>query len=104
MIGIQEVLDGILNGAFDDDFDRIYDAIKARQKLRNAAKLLEFKSGDRIRVSKRVSPKYLAGSLGTVVTTTPSRVTIKLDDDNGRFSAGTEIGFHPATVELIEST
>lgn len=83
-----EVLSAIAGGASDGKTDDLYRAIKARVKVVGDINASSIDIGDRVRLTN-ISPKYLNGLPGTVLTRGNGRFDIKIDEghDTGRYGS-----------------
>ncbi len=88
----RSLLDAIADGELDDHLTALADAIRARERLldtvRSASALATLCVGDRVRIRPQVSPRYLAGQLGTVVAIDDRTATVRLPAPIGRFETG----------------
>jgi hypothetical protein len=88
----RSLLDAIAEGELDDHLGAIAGAVDARRRLLHTIDsshmLATLCLGDRVRISQRVSPGYLAGLDGTVVEIDDRAATVRLDFPVGRFESG----------------
>jgi hypothetical protein len=88
----RSLLEAIADGELDDHLSALADAIEAREQLlhtvRSASVLANLCVGDRVRIRSHVSPRYLAGLLGTVVAIDHRAATVRLPAPIGRFDTG----------------
>jgi hypothetical protein len=88
----RSLLDAIAEGELDDHLGAIAGAVDARRRLLHTIDsshmLATLCLGDRVRISQRVSPRYLAGLDGTVVEIDDRAATVRLDFPVGRFESG----------------
>ena len=88
----RSLLDAIAEGELDDHLGAIAAAVDARRRLLHTIDsshmLATLCVGDRVRISQRVSPRYLAGIDGTVVEIDDRTATVRLDFPVGRFENG----------------
>jgi hypothetical protein len=78
---------GIINGEYDDDLERIRQAIRSREKeasrKRAEVNMLTLEPGVRV-VMRGLSPKYLNGRTGTIVPASPGygarAIAVKQDE------------------------
>lgn len=84
-----DVVSGILFGMFDEDLDKLKDAIRTREKAKR--EFLEFVPGDRVKFNAKTRPAYLQGVEATVTGLRRTKVTVQIDEDHGRFLAGRPI-------------
>ena len=86
------LLEAIAGGQLDDHLTGLAEAIHARRQLlytvRSATALSSLCVGDRVRVNRAVSPRYLIGLQGTVVDVDDQAATISLQRPVGRFKSG----------------
>lgn len=83
------VIAAIVNGEVDDSLDRIRQAIKDRENTIASVALYTLDVGDRVRL-KGLSPKYLNGLTGTIVSRprgNSKRFGVKLDTPHPRFGS-----------------
>lgn len=78
LITFEDVLDYILDGASDEEIDRIWDAARTRQKVLRAKAAALVSVGTRVSLTD-ISPKYMAGLTGDVTDITGSRATVRFD-------------------------
>ena len=86
----------IINGDYDDDLDRIIEAVKSRRRenseRRGRINALTLKPGTRVRL-KGLSPKYLNGLEGEIITDPlggsgkKHRIAVKLDHPARRYGS-----------------
>lgn len=104
MTSIDAVNDAIFRGDYDDHFDSIQQAIKARQGMLEYHKFWTIKAGDRVRLVN-LRPKYMVGATGVVLNKKQSRVTVKLDAEwmarNPRSRFSSEVDVTPNMIENI---
>jgi hypothetical protein len=88
----RSLLDAIAEGALDAHLGAIASAVDARKRLLHTIdsshRLATLCVGDRVRISRRVSPRYLAGLDGTIVEIDDRAATVRLDCPVGRFESG----------------
>jgi hypothetical protein len=88
----RSLLDAIAEGELDDHLGAIAAAVDARRRLLHTIDsshmLATLCVGDRVRISQRVSPRYLAGLDGTIVEIDDRAATVHLDYPVGRFESG----------------
>ena len=88
----RSLLDAIAEGELDDHLCAIAAAVDARRRLLHTIDsshmLATLCVGDRVRISHRVSPRYLAGLDGTIVEIDDRAATVHLDYPVGRFESG----------------
>ena len=78
-IEFSDVLDYIIDRADDEDIDRLYEAIKVRNKALRARAAAAVRIGADVTLTA-VSPKYLVGMTGTVVGIKGQRADVELDE------------------------
>jgi hypothetical protein len=90
--GERSLLDAIAAGELDDHLDALAAAVGARRQLlhtvRSATRLMSMCEGDLVRINERISPRYLAGSYGTVIDIDQAAATVQLQRPVGRFNSG----------------
>jgi len=79
-----DVAAGIIKGDFDEYLDNLSAAIRQR-KNDKAPKAQDFAVGDRVKYISSVRPKYLAGLYGTITDIRRTKVSVKPDEQRGRF-------------------
>jgi hypothetical protein len=88
----RSLLDAIAEGELDDHLGALAGAVDARRRLLHTIDsshmLATLCLGDRVRISQRVSPRYLAGLDGTVIEIDDRAATVRLDFPVGRFESG----------------
>jgi len=90
--GAETIVGLIATSGLDDDLALLSQAIHRRRRdLAQAQSVRALGSlgvGDRVRVNRQVSPRYLQGSIGTVAGWSGQRVVVLLDEPIGRFTNG----------------
>lgn len=75
---------GIVNGDFDNQLDKIGEAVSMRRKtLRDKQKqmnLLQFSQGDRVRTKGNLSPKKISNQRATIIEKKRTRFVVDFDD------------------------
>jgi hypothetical protein len=98
------LLDQIAAGELDPHLTAISDAIRARQELlqtvSSAKALAMLNVGDRVRINRHASPRYLHGVQGTVVELDDRTATVCLHRPVGRFTSG-EIRCPPLVLDRL---
>jgi hypothetical protein len=88
----QSLLDAIAGGELDAHLGALAAAIDARRELLytidSSHRLATLCIGDRVRISDRISPRYLAGLDATVLEIDDHGVTVRLELPVGRFKSG----------------
>jgi hypothetical protein len=79
---ITEVINAILDGDLDDDFEDLVEAIQARRKDIEAHRFIDLRVGDTVRIIG--GKKYLIGAEAEVVEKRVTKVTIRFPQDMGR--------------------
>lgn len=77
---------GIINGDFDEDLDRIRDAIRTREKALLSTKAFSFRVKDRVRFNDHARPKYLVGIEGVVEKVNQSSLVVRIGKEGGRYA------------------
>lgn len=90
----------IRGGAHDDELDAIIQAAQLRKKAL-APTVYDFQIGDRVRFSNTTRPQYMRGVEATVIARRQTKLTVRIDHDNGRFRAGANITAPAAILEKI---
>jgi hypothetical protein len=100
----RSLLDAIAEGELDDHLGAIAAAVAARRRLLDTIDsshmLATLCLGDRVRISQRVSPRYLAGLDGTVVEIDNRAATVRHDFPIGRFESG-RVRCPPVALEKL---
>lgn len=98
------LLDQIASGELDAHLVAIGEAIRARHELLhtiNSQKALATLSvGDRVRINRHASPRYLHGIQGVVVELDPHAAIVCVHRPVGRFKSG-EIRCPPLVLERL---
>ena len=88
----RSLLDAIAAGELDEHLGALAAAVDARRRLlltvRSAAALATLRVGDVVRITEKVSPRYLIGLHGTVVGMDDQAATVRLEQAVGRFVDG----------------
>jgi hypothetical protein len=86
------LLDAIADGELDDHLTALAEAIHVRQRLlhvvRSSTALAALCVGDRVRINRAASPRYLSGLQGVVVDVDDEAATVHLPRPVGRFQSG----------------
>ena len=82
-VTMAEVIDYILDHADSADIDRVYEAAKMRHKTLQAKAASAVRIGMTIRLNG-ISPKYLNGMTGEVVSIDRQRASVLLDERSTR--------------------
>jgi hypothetical protein len=98
------LLDQIAAGALDPHLTPLAEAIRARslllQTIDSAKALAELTVGDRVRINRQASPRYLHGIDGTVVELDDHAATVCVHRPVGRFKSG-EIRCPPLVLDRL---
>ena len=98
------LLDQIASGELDAHLVAIGEAVRARHELLhtiNSQKALAMLSvGDRVRINRHASPRYLCGVQGVVVELDQHAAVISVHRPVGRFKSG-EIRCPPLVLERL---
>lgn len=86
---IDELRDLILSGFYDSNLLDIEEDIRKRREA--TREFIEWVAGDRVKINARCRPKYLVGADATITGVRRSRVTIRLDKSQGRFTSERDI-------------
>ena len=78
LITFEDVLDYILDGATDEEIDRVWDAARTRQKVLRAKAAALVSVGTRVTLVD-ISPKYMAGLTGEVTQIVGNRASVLID-------------------------
>jgi hypothetical protein len=99
------LLDAIAAGALDDHL-ALAAAVEARRRLlltvRSTTALAALCAGDVVRITERVSPRYLVGQHGTVIGLDDRAATVRLERPVGRFEDG-RVRCPPLALEQLPS-
>lgn len=85
---------GIIDGRFDAELPDISAAVMARKKSIAVAASMSIRVGDRVELNERISPKYLRGLVGSVVSkegTSTARVQLDAGQYTGRYSKSLKV-------------
>lgn len=105
-VHIEDLLDVIADGTYDDHLDAIEAAIERRRRDHHraathaAATALQI--GDRVRFSHDVRPQYLHGATGTITGWAHTNAIVELDAPTGRFAYG-QIRCSPVGLQRISA-
>ena len=98
------LLDAIAAGELDEHLGALAAAVEARRQLlltvRSATVLATLCLGDVVRITEKVSPRYLIGLHGTVIGLDDHWATVRLDHPVGRFASG-RVRCPPLTLERL---
>jgi hypothetical protein len=99
---MDSLLDAIIGGQHDDSLDAIEATVRERRKVLNARKRFDLAVGDLVRFNSQVSPKYLNGVTAKVTALgSGQKVTVELEQNRGRFRAGSPIGCPLAIIDKV---
>ena len=100
----RQLLNQIASGEFDPHLTAIAEAIQARrdllQAISSAKALAQLNVGDRVRINRQASPRYLHGIQGIVLDLDEHRATICIHRPVGRFKTG-EIRCPPLVLDRL---
>jgi hypothetical protein len=92
----------IQDGALDRYLERLAEAIDLRRREQDRQKLGSFRVGDRVRLSDRVRPSYLAGAEGVVTEILHKRLLVRLETPvPGKRIGRDDIACPPSVVERL---
>jgi len=74
-------------GTYDDMLEEVIDLAQERQTILQARAFKSIKVGDRVRYNDKCRPKDLIGAEGIVKAKRKTRITVLLDDPQGRFGS-----------------
>jgi hypothetical protein len=98
------LLDEIAAGELDEHLTAIAEAVRARYELLhtvNSQKALAMLNvGDRVRINRQASPRYLHGVLGVVVELDDHTAVVSVHRPIGRFKSG-EIRCPPLVLDRV---
>jgi hypothetical protein len=106
----RDLIKGILSGEYDDDFQEIEDAVKARQNTLRKINRPEptprretgMRPGDVVRINNNCGTRYLAGRHVKITDRLQKNFRIELlDGPMGRFTSGT-LKCPPSLLEWIK--
>jgi hypothetical protein len=104
--GAGSLLDAIAAGELDDHLGAVAAAVEARRRLlltvRSVTALATLRVGDVVRITERVSPRYLVGLHGTIVGLDDQAATFRLERPVGRFVNG-RVRCSPLTLAKLPS-
>jgi hypothetical protein len=91
-MNVSDMVKSIMNGDVDGDFDKIFDAVKARRSIVTRIRVMtsDIKKGDRVRLVN-IRPQYIIGATGTVTTIRQTRAVVKLDTSFPRFGSSPSV-------------
>lgn len=95
------IVDDILSGKNDEALDAITQAVRDRRNTLDTRKGAELAIGDQVVFNDRTSPKYMIGVTATVTRKKAKKVVVEIDEDQGRFRAGSEITTSPALLDVV---
>lgn len=95
------IVDDILSGKNDEALDAITQAVRDRRNTLDTRKGAELTIGDQVVFNSRTSPKYMIGVTATVTRKKAKKVVVEIDEDQGRFRAGSEITTSPALLDVV---
>src|SRR5207248_5544314 len=80
---VEEIIAGITaliqDGALDQHLERLAEAVQQRRREQDRQQLSTFQVGDRVRLSGRARPSYLAGAEGVVIEILHKRLVVRLE-------------------------
>ena len=98
------LLDAIAAGVLDDHLVAIAAAVDARRRLLHVVEsshaLASLCAGDRVLITGKVRPRYLAGMGGTVIELDEHTAIVQLDFPVGRFESG-RVGVPPLALKKL---
>ena len=103
---LEEIVTGIAalieDGVLDRHLDRLAEAVHQRRREQDRQKLGSFQVGDRVRLSDRVRPIYLAGVEGVVTEILHKRLLVRLETPlPGRRAGRDDIACPPSVLERL---
>jgi hypothetical protein len=101
---VEDVIAMIDQGALDDEFEAIQDAISQRREVLNKRKMREVRVGEAVKFNEQARPQYLIGHVAVVVAKNYSRIVIELTQDVGKYRQGVPITTPLAIVDRVEVT
>jgi hypothetical protein len=97
---IQDILVAIYAGSVDNDFETIHAAIRDRRSAINQVKRYTFQIGDKVCLNSQVSPKYLVGYVGVIISRKNTNFVVKFDTTlPGRYKWQTSLTCPPAVLD-----
>ena len=100
----RSLLEAIAAGELDDHLGALAGAVEARRQLlltvRSATALATLCLGDVVRITERVSPRYLVASMARSSGSTITQRLVRLEHPVGRFASG-RVRCPPLTLEKI---
>jgi len=98
------LLSAIAAGVLDDHLAAIAAAVEARHRLLHVVEsshaLASLCPGDRVLITGKVRPRYLAGMGATVIELDEHTATVQLDFPVGRFASG-RVGVPPLALKKL---
>ena len=96
------ILDDILGGKYDDQLDRIRETCEMRRREVAYQSAATLRPGDKVML-KSIRPKYLQGTICTVVGFAHSKIRVRMPDDYGlgRYR-GLEVRVPQTTVQRVD--
>lgn len=94
----------IADGTFDEDLDKISEALSRRQStVRSARTVKDFPIGSSIRFNDFCGTKYLRGSTAQVVGIERTKLLVTLDKPVGRFARVSDGNVYSAQIKVPPS-
>lgn len=100
-VDVEAIVNAILDGEADDEFDQIYGAIKTRTATLTHKKAATFKKGDKVRFNGSARPVYIQGVTGVIEQLVGSKAMVRLDTTAGRFGSDAPIRTPFSIIEKV---
>jgi hypothetical protein len=103
---VEDIIRGITaliqDGALDEYLDQLAEDVQQRRREQDRQQLGKFQIGDRVRLTDRVRPGYLAGAEGVVIDILHKRLLVRLEPVlPGRRAGRQDIACPPSLVERL---
>ena len=103
---VAEIIAGITalihDGALDGHLDQLAEAVHQRRREQDRQHLGKFQIGDRVRLTDRARPAYLAGAEGVVIDILHKRLLVRVEAAApGRRAGRDDIACPPSLVERL---
>ena len=103
---VDELVAGITalieDGVLDQHLERLAETIQHRRREQDRQQLGSFQVGDRVRLSDRARPSYLAGAEGVVTEILHKRLVVRLETPvAGKRAGRNDIACPPSLVERL---
>lgn len=75
-----KIITDIMSGHLDNDLDAIRSAMIERNRIKGFIQQVSLRIGDRVRMNDHCRPRYLIGTIGTIVNKKRTKVVVKFDN------------------------